>query len=181
MVTARLPQDEIDIAVDALRDGELVAFPTETVYGLGANAPNPDAVRKVFEVKGRPADPPADRAHRPPAAARALGARRAARRRRRWPRRFWPGPLTLVLRRAPRACTTCVTGGQDTVAIRMPSHPWRGSCCVPSAAASPRRRPTATGDVSPTRAEHVRDEFGDAVKVVLDGGECQIGLESTIV
>ncbi|HSW34368.1 MAG TPA: L-threonylcarbamoyladenylate synthase [Steroidobacteraceae bacterium] len=179
MVTARLPQDEIDVAVDALRDGDLVAFPTETVYGLGADAQNPDAVRKVYEIKGRPATHPLivhidhprllERwALSVPPAAQALADR------------FWPGPLTLVLSRAP-AVDLAITGGQDTVAVRVPAHPvaqqllraFGGGIAAPSA--------NRYGHVSPTRADHVRDEFGDAVKVVLDGGDCKIGLESTIV
>jgi len=176
---ARLPQDEIDRAVEALRDGEVVAFPTETVYGLGADAQNPDAVRKVFELKGRPATHPLivhldhprllERwALTVPAAAQALAGR------------FWPGPLTLVLRRAP-AVDLAITGGQDTVAVRVPGHPvaqqllraFGSGIAAPSA--------NRYGHVSPTRADHVREEFGDAVKVVLDGGDCKIGLESTIV
>ncbi|MFO1408293.1 MAG: L-threonylcarbamoyladenylate synthase [Steroidobacteraceae bacterium] len=179
MVTARLPQDEIDRAVDALREGEVIAFPTETVYGLGADAQNPDAVRRVFELKGRPATHPLivhidhprmlERwALTVPPAARALAAK------------FWPGPLTLVLRRAP-AVDLAVTGGQDTVAIRVPGHPvaqqllraFGGGIAAPSA--------NRYGHVSPTRAEHVREEFGDSVRTVLDGGDCKIGLESTIV
>ena len=179
MVMARLPQDEIDRAVEALRDGEVVAFPTETVYGLGADAQNPDAVRKVFELKGRPATHPLivhldhprllERwALNVPPAAQALA------------ERFWPGPLTLVLRRAP-AVDLAITGGQDTVAVRVPNHPvaqqllraFGGGIVAPSA--------NRYGRVSPTRAEHVREEFGDAVKVILDGGDCKIGLESTIV
>jgi len=179
MVTARLPQDEIDRAVDALREGEVVAFPTETVYGLGADAQNADAVRKVFELKGRPATHPLivhvdhprmlDRwALSVPPSAKALA------------ERFWPGPLTLVLRRAP-AVDLAVTGGQDTVAVRVPAHPvaqqllraFGSGIAAPSA--------NRYGRVSPTRAEHVREEFGDAVKVILDGGDCKIGLESTIV
>ena len=176
---ARLPQDEIDRAVEALRDGEVVAFPTETVYGLGADAQNPEAVRKVFELKGRPATHPLivhldhprllERwALNVPPAAQALA------------ERFWPGPLTLVLRRAP-AVDLAITGGQDTVAVRVPNHPvaqqllraFGGGIVAPSA--------NRYGRVSPTRAEHVREEFGDAVKVILDGGDCKIGLESTIV
>jgi L-threonylcarbamoyladenylate synthase len=179
MVMARLPQDEIDRAVEALRDGDVVAFPTETVYGLGADAQNPEAVRKVYEIKGRPATHPLivhldhprllERwvLHVPPAA-QALA------------ERFWPGPLTLVLRRAP-AVDLAITGGQDTVAVRVPNHPvaqqllraFGGGIVAPSA--------NRYGRVSPTRAEHVREEFGDAVKVILDGGDCKIGLESTIV
>jgi L-threonylcarbamoyladenylate synthase len=179
MVTARLPQDEIDRAVEALRDGEVIAFPTETVYGLGADAQNPAAVRKVFELKGRPATHPLivhlehprmlERwALDVPPAAQALA------------ERFWPGPLTLVLRRAP-AVDLAITGGQDTVAVRVPGHPvaqqllraFGSGIAAPSA--------NRYGRVSPTRAEHVREEFGDAVPTVLDGGDCKIGLESTIV
>ena len=178
MVTARLPQDEIDQAVEALREGELVAFPTETVYGLGADAQNPDAVRKIFELKGRPATHPLivhidhPRALErwalsvPPAAA-ALA------------ERFWPGPLTLVLRRAP-AVDLAITGGQDTVAVRMPAHPvaqqllraFGSGIVAPSA--------NRYGRISPTRPEHVREEFGERL-IVFDGGDCKIVLESTIV
>jgi L-threonylcarbamoyladenylate synthase len=179
MVTARLPQDEIDQAVEALRDGEVVAFPTETVYGLGADASNPDAVRKIFELKGRPATHPLivhiehPRAlerwalNVPPAAAALV-------------EKFWPGPLTLILRRAP-AVDLAITGGQDTVAVRVPGHPvaqqllraFGSGIAAPSA--------NRYGRISPTRPEHVRDEFGDDVRIVLDGGDCKIGLESTIV
>src|SRR6202789_3096825 len=175
----RATQVEIETAVEALRDGELVAFPTETVYGLGANAKNPDAVRKIFEAKGRPTTHPVivhlDSArflHHwvrevPDAAARLA-------------ERFWPGPLTLVL---PRAYNVhdILTGAQDTIAVRVPSHimaqqlltAFGGGIAAPSA--------NRYGRLSPTRAEHVRDELGDAVRMVLDGGESQIGLESTIV
>jgi L-threonylcarbamoyladenylate synthase len=179
MVTARLPQDEIDQAVEALREGEVVAFPTETVYGLGADASNPDAVRRIFELKGRPATHPLivhidharalDRwALAVPATAQALADR------------FWPGPLTLILRRAP-AVDLAITGGQDTVAVRIPAHPvaqqllraFGSGIVAPSA--------NRYGRISSTRPEHVREEFGDAVRIVLDGGDCKIGLESTIV
>ena len=175
----RASQVEIDAAVQALRDGELVAFPTETVYGLGANAQNPTAVRKIFAAKGRPVDHPVivhldspRYLHRwvrqVPAAAQTLA------------ERFWPGPLTVVMPRAPNV-HDIVTGGQDTVAIRVPSHPmaqqlltaFGGGIAAPSA--------NRYGRLSPTRPEHVRDELGDAVRLILDGGECQIGLESTIV
>src|SRR5450631_2107835 len=170
---------EIETAVQALRDGELVAFPTETVYGLGANARNPAAVRKIFEAKGRPTthpvivhlDNPRFLHHWvrdvPGPAARLA-------------ERFWPGPLTMVL---PRAANVhdILTGGQDTVAVRVPAHrmaqqlltAFGGGIAAPSA--------NRYGRLSPTRAEHVREEFGEAVRVILDGGECQIGLESTIV
>lgn len=170
---------ELQAAVRALRAGELVAFATETVYGLGADARNPAAVRRIFEVKGRPARHPvivhladaaqlSEWAQDVPPAARCLA------------ERFWPGPLTLVLRRAPDVDDT-VTGGQDTVGLRVPSHPvaqqllraFRGGIAAPSA--------NRYGKLSPTSAAHVREELGQAVRVVLDGGECGIGLESTIV
>jgi L-threonylcarbamoyladenylate synthase len=179
MSIARDTQKQIQDAVDALRAGDLVAFPTETVYGLGANASSPQAVRKIFELKGRPANHPVivhvdDQKHLQrwvrdmPPAARALADK------------FWPGPLTLVMKRAP-AVSDVITGGQDTVAVRVPSHPiarqlltaFGGGVAAPSA--------NRYGHVSPTRAEHVRDEFGKRVKIVLDGGDCKIGLESTIV
>lgn len=179
MPIARLLQEQIQQAVDALRDGELVAFPTETVYGLGANANNPEAVRKIFQLKGRPADHPVIvhidhprylqrwvREMTPEAKALADA--------------FWPGPLTIVAKRAP-AVSDVITGGQDTVAVRVPNHPvaqqllnaFGGGIAAPSA--------NRYGHVSPTRAEHVRDEFGDELEVVLDGGDCKVGLESTIV
>jgi L-threonylcarbamoyladenylate synthase len=175
----RATQLELNTAVQALRDGGVVAFPTETVYGLGANAQHEAAVRRIFELKERPRSHPlivhldSQRflhrwARTVPAEAEKLAAR------------FWPGPLTLVLPRAGNVLDL-VTGGQDTVAVRVPAHPmaqqlltaFGGGIAAPSA--------NRYGHVSPTRAEHVRDEFGDAVSVVLDGGECKLGLESTIV
>jgi L-threonylcarbamoyladenylate synthase len=175
----RATQVEIETAVQALRDGELVAFPTETVYGLGANAQNPAAVTRIFAAKGRPANHPVivhldspRYLHRwvrdvPEAATRLAQA-------------FWPGPLTMVMPRAANVHDV-ITGGQDTVAIRVPAHPmaqqlltaFGGGIAAPSA--------NRYGRLSPTRAEHVREELGDAVRVILDGGECQLGLESTIV
>src|SRR6516225_4162168 len=175
----RASQVEIDAAVQALRDGELVAFPTETVYGLGANAQNPAAVRKIYQAKGRPITHPVivhldspRYLHRWVAEVPDVAARLAD--------RFWPGPLTIVMRRAANV-HDIVTGGQDTVAVRVPSHPmaqqlltaFGGGIAAPSA--------NRYGRLSPTRAEHVREEFGNTVRVILDGGECQIGLESTIV
>jgi len=179
MSIARDLQQQIQAAAEALRAGEVVAFPTETVYGLGADASNPAAVRKIFELKGRPANHPVivhvdDRKHMQrwvrdmTADARALA------------EKFWPGPLTLVLSRAP-AVSDVVTGGQDTVAVRSPAHPiarqllaaFGGGIAAPSA--------NRYGHVSPTRAEHVKEEFGKALKIVLDGGDCKVGVESTIV
>lgn len=179
MAIGRVLQEQIQEAVEALRAGDLVAFPTETVYGLGANANNPDSVRKIFRIKGRPTTHPVIVHIDHP---RYL---------QRWVRdmtpeakkladAFWPGPLTLVAKRAP-AVNDVITGGQDTVAIRVPNHPiaqqllnaFGGGIAAPSA--------NKYGKVSPTRAEHVREEFGDDVKLVLDGGDCKVGLESTIV
>jgi L-threonylcarbamoyladenylate synthase len=175
----RATQTEIEKAVETLRAGGLVVFPTETVYGLGANASNPAAVRKIFEVKGRPANHPVivhldnpRYLHRwvsdVPPVAEQLGAL------------FWPGPLTLILPKAENVNDT-VTGGQDSIGIRIPSHPmaqqlltaFGGGIAAPSA--------NRFGRLSPTKPEHVRDELGDLVQVVLDGGDSPIGLESTIV
>src|SRR5688572_12030428 len=174
-----MPLNDLDRAVEILRRGGLVAFPTETVYGLGADAANAAAVRGIFEAKGRPATHPVivhlgDAAQVPgwareiPAAARKLAGA------------FWPGPLTLVLRRAS-GVSDVVTGGQDTVALRVPAHPvarrllarFGGGIAAPSA--------NRHGRVSATTAEHVRHEFGAAVGCVLDGGPADVGIESTIV
>jgi L-threonylcarbamoyladenylate synthase len=179
MITRRASHQDIEDALQALRTGDVVAFPTETVYGLGADAQDAEAVRRIFELKGRPLTHPLivhlDQArylHRwvseiPAAAERLVQA-------------FWPGPLTLVLPRAKNVLDL-VTGGQPTVAVRVPSHPlaqqllhaFGGGIAAPSA--------NRYGRVSATRPEHVREEFGDAVRIVLDGGDSKIGLESTIV
>ena len=174
---------DIARAAELLRAGELVAFPTETVYGLGADAANPLAVAKIFAAKGRPQDHPLivhladakqlDRWARDiPDAARKLAAA------------FWPGPLTLILKRQPDVIDA-ITGGQDSVGLRVPNHPLAlellrtfggadgGGLAAPSA--------NRFGRISPTTAEHVREELGDAVAMVLDGGACQVGIESTIL
>ena len=173
---------DVDVAAATLRSGGLVAFPTETVYGLGADAANPKAVARIFALKGRPADHPVivhigsaaqidAWAIEVPEAARKLAAA------------FWPGPLTMILRKAARV-DAIVTGGQDTVGLRCPSHPiaqallaefakdGSGAIAAPSA--------NKFGHVSPTTAQHVREEFG-ADLMVLDGGACEVGIESTIV
>jgi L-threonylcarbamoyladenylate synthase len=170
-------------AVGVLRRGGLVAMPTETVYGLAADASSESAVRAIFAAKGRPADhpvivhiPDAAAMHRwaveVPAAADTLAAA------------FWPGPLTLVLKRGP-AASNLITGGQDTVGLRCPAHPWAqallkafdGGVAAPSA--------NRFGRISPTTAQHVVEELGlkpgGAVDMVLDGGACPVGIESTIV
>lgn len=170
---------DIEQAVAVLRAGGLVAFPTETVYGLGADASNPAAVRKIFEAKGRPATHPVI-VHLADAVQLANWAREIPEGARRLAKQFWPGPLTIILRRASRV-SDVVTGGQDTVALRVPAHPvaqqllarFGGGIAAPSA--------NRHGRVSATAAGHVRREFGDAVDCVLDGGEARIGIESAIV
>jgi L-threonylcarbamoyladenylate synthase len=166
-------------AVDVLRGGGLVAFPTETVYGLGADASSPVAVRRLFTVKGRPADHPVivhlgdpallpEWASHVPDAAAVLA------------RACWPGPLTVVVPRAARVADA-VTGGRDTVGLRVPDQPlalkllraFGGGVAAPSA--------NRFGRVSPTTAADVRADLGDDVDLVLDGGPCRVGVESTIV
>ncbi|MBE8476031.1 L-threonylcarbamoyladenylate synthase [Streptomyces justiciae] len=170
---------DIETAASVLRDGGLVAIPTETVYGLGANAEDPSAVARIFHVKGRPPSHPlivhiggaeqlAEWVEEVPATARLLA------------EHFWPGPLTLVLRRGRRVPLEA-TGGLETVAVRVPDHPltlallsaFGGGVTAPSA--------NRFGSVSPTTSDHVRAELGDAVDFVLDGGPCEVGVESTIV
>ncbi len=169
----------IDYAAHLLRQGRLVAFPTETVYGLGADASNPDAVRRIFQAKGRPADHPLivhipsidslnDWALTVPDAVHQLAAR------------FWPGPLAMILNKRPEV-PLVVTGGQDTVGLRMPDHPvaLRLLRAFGSGIAAPSANRFCR--ISPTQAAHVEEELGDAVDLILDGGACQVGVESTIV
>jgi len=178
---------EIARAAAVLRSGGLVAFPTETVYGLGADARNAEAVARIFAVKGRPQDHPVI-VHIPgieylqgwardvPPLALALA------------RAFWPGPLTLVLRRAA-GVPDAVTGGQDTVGLRVPSHAVAQALLRAFAGEEGGRRfdgvaaPSANrfGRISPTTAEHVRADLGSDVDMILDGGACEVGIESTIV
>ncbi len=163
----------------ALREGRLVAFPTETVYGLGANALDADAVARIFAVKGRPADNPLIvHIRRPEELGRV--AKGVPERARRLMERFWPGPLTLVLPRAPDV-PLVTTGGLDTVAVRVPAHPVALALLeeagVPVAAPSANR----SGRPSPTRAEHVLEDLGCQVDVVVDGGPCPVGVESTVL
>lgn len=180
--TAQPDPREIREAVRLLEAGRLVGLPTETVYGLAADAANDAAVRAIYAAKGRPADHPvivhlhrrADplrwAASLPPAARALIEA-------------FWPGPLTLVLPRREGVAAVCAAG-QSTIALRCPDHAvaqavleqlhgGQGGLAAPSA--------NRFGRISPTRAEHVRAELGEAVAMVLDGGECAIGIESTIV
>ena len=169
-------------ASQALSQGNLIAFPTETVYGLGADATNPDAVKKIYEVKGRPSDHPLivhiasldqmdQWAIDIPEYAITLA------------RDFWPGPMTLVLKRSTKA-KDFITGGQDTVALRVPAHPialsllqeFKEGIAAPSA--------NRFGSVSPTTAEAVEEELKDYLNpqdLILDGGQCLVGVESTII
>jgi len=166
-------------AAELLHQGKLVAIPTETVYGLGADASNPDAIVKIFKAKGRPTDHPLivhlayasqmqDWAEQAPNTAYLLA------------REFWPGPLTMVLRKKAWV-PPAVTGGQDTVALRVPDNPvalwllrvFGGGIAAPSA--------NRFGRISPTQASHVAEELGDSVDCILDGGPCLVGLESTII
>ena len=171
--------DDINRAVAVLKKGGVVAFPTETVYGLGADAANPQAVEKIFAAKGRPLNHPVivhlaqsqDIDHWAcdiPSQARKLA------------EHFWPGPLTLILKKAPQV-SKVITGGQDTIGLRVPSHPiaqqllksFGSGIAAPSA--------NKFGHVSATTAQHVRDEFGDGAVFVVDGGPCELGIESTII
>ena len=169
-------------ASQALSQGNLIAFPTETVYGLGADATNPDAVKRIYEVKGRPSDHPLivhiasldqmdQWAIDIPGYAITLA------------RDFWPGPMTLVLKRSTKA-KDFITGGQDTVALRVPAHPialsllqeFKEGIAAPSA--------NRFGSVSPTTAEAVEEELKDYLgpqDLILDGGQCLVGVESTII
>ena len=170
---------EVRRAAEILRAGGLVAFPTETVYGLGADASSAAAVARLYAAKGRPADHPVivhfadaarafEWAREVPDAATKLAAR------------FWPGPLTMILKRSAKA-GDFVTGGQDSVGLRVPSHPiaqalleqFGGGVAAPSA--------NLFGNVSPTSASHVREDLAGKVDLILDGGSSEVGIESTIV
>jgi L-threonylcarbamoyladenylate synthase len=178
-VTAHAASAGIDAAVRALRAGEVIGLPTETVYGLAADALNPGAVEKIFALKGRPADHPLI-VHIADAGGLAQWTRAPSVLAEKLAQAFWPGPLTLILPRHPRV-PAVVTGGQDTIGLRCPAHPlalellraFGGGLAAPSA--------NRFGRISPTTAAHVREEFGAEVPVVLDGGACEVGIESTII
>jgi L-threonylcarbamoyladenylate synthase len=172
-------QLEVLLAVQLLKQGELVAIPTETVYGLAADAKNPGAINKIFALKGRPANHPL--------IVHISGANQLTQ----WAddipdiayrlaEQFWPGPLTLILNKRSDVPSE-VTGGQQTIGLRCPNNPltlellrqFGGGLAAPSA--------NRFGHVSPTTAQHVRDEFGECSPMILDGGACEIGIESTIV
>jgi L-threonylcarbamoyladenylate synthase len=177
--TPTLFAEAVKRAAELLRAGEVVALPTETVYGLAANALDPVAVAKIFQIKGRPSHNPII-VH---VADLALAKRCAAA----WPaladqlaRAFWPGPLTLVL---PRAADipAIVTADGSTVGVRWPGHPFIQAvireCGFPLAAPSANR----SNRLSPTNAEHVRQQLGDRLRLIVDGGQAQVGIESTVL
>ncbi|MDQ6833467.1 MAG: L-threonylcarbamoyladenylate synthase [Chloroflexota bacterium] len=172
-------EQDIQQAAAILRAGRLVAFPTETVYGLGADARNPEAIRRLFTAKGRPADHPVI-VHLASADAMPQWVSRVPSTAVMLATAFWPGPLTLVLPRAAHVLDL-VTGGQETVAIRVPRHPvaqalleaFGDGIVAPSA--------NRFGHLSPTHADHVHIELGDTVDLILDGGPTDVGVESTIV
>jgi L-threonylcarbamoyladenylate synthase len=171
--------NEIERAAALLRAGKLVAFPTETVYGLGANALDALAVARIFEAKGRPTTSPMIVHVSNYEMLRSVVAE--------WPQaaqdlaqKFWPGPLTLVLKKQP-AVPALVTAGLDTVGVRMPSHPV--ALALIEAAELPVAAPSANRftQLSPTTADHVRQGLGDRVDYILDGGACMVGIESTVL
>ena len=166
-------------AADLLRAGRLVAFPTETVYGLGANALDRDAVLRIYAAKGRPSTSPLIVHVSDVAMARKLAAE--------WPESasklaaaFWPGPLTIVVRKTA-AVPDEVTAGLNTVGLRVPAHPV--ALAILLEAGIPIAAPSANRftELSPTRAEHVRQSLGDRVDLIIDGGPCTVGIESTVV
>jgi L-threonylcarbamoyladenylate synthase len=172
-------EQDIQKAAEILRSGGLVVFPTETVYGLGANALDATAVRKIYALKGRPATSPLIVHVASIEQARELATE--------WPegaeklaREFWPGPLTLVVPKKP-VIPHEVTAGLPTVGLRMPRHPVAlellRAARVPVAAPSANR----FTQLSPTTAQHVREAFGDETPFLLDGGPCEVGLESTVL
>lgn len=178
-MTKILPPSQLDIAAEILKNGGLVAFPTETVYGLGANALNENAVKNIFKAKGRPSDNPlivhiADYkmldmlvAETPPKAKLLMD-------------KFWPGPLTIIMNKTKNV-PDVVSGGLSTVAVRMPENEIAlellNKACVPVAAPSA----NTSGKPSPTLAQHVIDDMMDKIEAIVDGGSCRVGLESTVI
>ncbi|MDU0810248.1 MAG: L-threonylcarbamoyladenylate synthase [Burkholderia sp.] len=175
---------KIDAAVALLEAGKLVAFPTETVYGLGGDALNPHAVSQIYAVKGRPDNHPII-VHLPPGSDPEYWVDHLSDKARRLIDMFWPGPLTIILKRAKRI-PACISGGQDSIGLRCPLHPVAqalliefskrcgGDCGIAAPSAN------RFGHVSPTTAQHVQDEFGDTIYVI-DGGPSEFGIESTIL
>ena len=177
--TAALFAAAVKRAAELLRAGEVVALPTETVYGLAANALDPKAVARIYEIKGRPS--------RNPIIVHVAGIALAQQSVSNWPataaqlaRAFWPGPLTLVLPKA-KTIPEIVTAGGPTVGVRWPSHPFMQAvireCGFPLAAPSA----NLANQISPTNPEHVRRQLGDKLSLIVDGGQSQVGIESTVI
>jgi L-threonylcarbamoyladenylate synthase len=177
--SASIDAEEIKSASTLLKAGQLVAFPTETVYGLGCDAANAEALARLYRVKGRPGDHPVivhlastdqlnDWAAEVPQQALALA------------EKFWPGPMTLILKKSHKVLPS-VSGGQDTVGLRIPSHPVALSLLKEFASGIAAPSANRHGRISPTTADHVRSELGDLVAKILDGGQCAVGIESTII
>jgi len=166
MLCQRL-KDEISQGAEILRNGGLVAFPTETVYGLGADALNPEAVARVYKVKGRPSDNPliwhiGGLDNLPDAKLNPLANKLA--------KTFWPGPLTMVL-----------SQGAGTIAVRVPAHPVAQALIAESGLIIAAPSANISGRPSPTKAQHVIDDFKDSIDLIIDGGSCENGLESTVI
>ena len=169
----------IDIAVRALQRDLLVAIPTETVYGLAARASSPSAVKKIFVVKGRPIGHPLI-LHVANKQDLSLWSQELSNNARLLAEKYWPGPLTIIVKRNDKVCDE-ITGGRDTVAIRCPNHPVATELLIRLTDAIVAPSANHFGKVSPTSASHVAEDFGDEISVILDGGECSIGVESTII
>lgn len=179
METKQFTEKEINKAAKRIQAGDIVAFPTDTVYGLGADATNEEAVKKIFKAKGRPADRPISVLVSDPKAMDqyALDVPKAAKI---LAEKFWPGPLTIILKNAQKFSKT-VTGGKETIGLRMPDHrvalDFIAACGVPLATPSA----NSTGRPSPTKAEHVLDDLDGKISAVIDGGETSFGIESTVL
>lgn len=174
------PHSDIAAAAQALREGQLVAFPTETVYGLGADATNDEAVARVYAAKGRPSFNPL--ITHVPGVEEAFALGHFTQEAKALARAFWPGPLSLVVPRAASCPVSLLaSAGNDSIAIRIPSHPM--ALDLLKATGRPVVAPSAnpSGRISPTTAEHVRRHLKDKVAMVLDGGRCKVGVESSVV
>lgn len=178
-ITEEEPNQDLEVAADILRKGGLVAFPTETVYGLGGDALNPDASRKIYAAKGRPSDNPlivhiADEADLqkiardiPEAAYKLMDV-------------FWPGPMTMIFHKKS-IVPDSTTGGLDTVAVRMPSHNVAYELIRRSGVMIAAPSANTSGRPSPTIASHVKEDMDGKIEMIIDGGDCRYGIESTII
>ena len=170
----------LDMAAELLKGGSLVGIPTETVYGLGADALNPEAVKRIFDAKGRPGDNPLIVHIADIAALRPLISAEPSKNSRKLMDAFWPGPLTLIFPRS-EIVPLCTTGGLNTVAVRMPSHPvareliLRSGLCIAAPSGNRSGRP------SPTTADHMFEDMDGRIDLIIDGGESDVGVESTVV